>query len=55
MKNYLVYDEDTGEEFIVEAENAKEAYEKACEYFAEPNVEEEISDFVAEMLGYDTY
>lgn len=55
MKNYLMYDDETGEDFIVEAENEEKALEKANEYFAEPNVEQEISDFVAEMLGLDTY
>lgn len=55
MKNYLMWDEDTGEDFIVEAENAQEAYEKACEYFANPHLDGEISDFEAEMLGLDTY
>lgn len=55
MKNYLMWDEESGEEFIVEARDKEHAYEKANEYFDEPHLDGEISDFEAEMLGYDTY
>ena len=55
MKNYLFYDEYTGEEFIVETENKEKAYMIAYTYFKEPKFTDEISDFEAEMLGLDTY
>jgi hypothetical protein len=55
MKDYLFYDEDTGEEFIVETENKEKAYMIAYTYFKEPKFIDEISDFEAEMLGLDTY
>lgn len=55
MKNFLMWDEESGEEFIVEATTEDEALTKAREYFDEPYINDEISDFEAEMLGYDTY
>ena len=55
MKNYLCYDEITGEEFIVEALSKKEAQKIADMYFEEPRIDSQISDFEAESLGYDTY
>ena len=55
MKNYLFYDEYTGEEFIVETDMKEKAYLCAYKYFKEPIFESEISHFEAEILGYDTY
>ena len=55
MKNYLMIDDVTGEEFIVEALNKEEAQRTAEMYFEEPKLDSEISDFEAEMLGLDTY
>lgn len=55
MKNYLMYDEDTGEDFIVEAKDEVLAIAKAYNYFDKPRMNYEISDFEAEMLGLDTY
>ena len=56
MKNYLMYDRESGEDFIVEAENEEEAMNKAFSYsFEDPDICSEISDFEAEMLGLDTY
>ena len=55
MKNYLFYDYDSGENFIVETENKEKAYMIAYTYFKEPKFCEELSDLVAEILGYDTY
>ncbi len=55
MKNYLCWDEVTGEEFIVEALSKEEARKIADMYFEEPKIDSQISDFEAEMLGLDTY
>lgn len=55
MKNYLYYDEASGEEFIVEALNKEEAQRTAEMYFEAPKLDSEISDLEAEMMGLDTY
>lgn len=55
MKNYLMTDDVTGEDFIVEARNKKEAKATADLYFEAPRIIDKISDFEAEMLGLDTY
>ena len=55
MKNFYFIDNETGEDFIVEAENPLEAICIACTYFKEPIIQREISDYEAEMLGVDTY
>lgn len=55
MKNYLMTDDVTGEDFIVEALNKEEAKATANLYFEAPRVIDKISDFEAEMLGLDTY
>lgn len=55
MKNYLMTDDVTGEDFIVEALNKEEAQRTAEMYFEAPKLDSEISDFEAEMLGLDTY
>ena len=55
MKNYLFYDEYTGEEFIVETDMKEKAYMCAYKYFKEPKFCGEILYFEAEMSGLDTY
>lgn len=55
MKNYLMTDDVTGEDFIVEALNKEEAKATANLYFEAPRIVDKISDFEAEMLGLDTY
>ena len=55
MKNYLFYDEYTGEEFIVETDMKEKAYLCAYKYFKEPKFCGEISNWEAEMSGLDTY
>lgn len=54
MKNYLFEDEN-GEEFIVEATTRENAKSIALDYFNEPKFICELSDFEAEMSGIDTY
>lgn len=55
MKEYLFYDEASGEMFLVETDMAEKAYLCAYKYFEEPKFVREVSHFEAEMLGYDTY
>ena len=55
MKNYLFYDYETGENFIVETDMKEKAYLCAYKYFKDPKFISEISYFEAEMLGLDTY
>ena len=55
MKNFYFVDNETGEDFIVEAENPLDAIRIACTYFKEPIIQREISDYEAEMIGVDTY
>ena len=55
MKNYLFYDNASGEMFIVETDMKEKAIICARHYFEDPILEGEISNFEAEMLGYDTY
>ena len=55
MKNYLFYDNASGEMFIVETDMKEKAYLCAYKYFEDPIFEGEISHFEAEMLGYNTY
>ena len=55
MKDYLFYDEDTGEKFIVEAENKEVAYMRAYMFFKNPKFDAELTFWEAEVLGLDTY
>ena len=55
MRNYLFYDEVTGEEFIVETDCRSKAILCARAYFEEPKFCGEISYWEAEMMGLDTY
>jgi hypothetical protein len=54
-KNFLFFDLEMGEQFIVESENEALAHDIAKSYFPKPQLVNEISYGVAEMLGYDTY
>lgn len=55
MKNYLMTDDVSGEDFIVEALNKEEAKATADLYFEAPRVIDRISDYEAEMFGLNTY
>lgn len=55
MKEYLFYDNASGEMFIVETDMKEKAYLCAYKYFEDPIFEGEISHFEAEMSGLDTY
>ena len=55
MKHYLFVDFDTGEDFIVGADNREEALATAREYFTEPVFQCELSDIEAEISGLDEY
>lgn len=50
MKNYLFYDEETGEYFFVQEVN-----QTAHLFFQRPFYKCSMSDAEAEMYGYDTY
>lgn len=54
-KNFLFEDQETGEVFIVERKDYKEAEKVAKDFFTEPRFIKEISYDYAEMLGIDTY
>ena len=54
-KHYLFEDYDTGEEFIVGADNLNKAMEEAKTYFADPSYICELSDLEAEISGLDEY
>ena len=54
-KNYLMLDNKTGEEFIVEAIDEANACHVARQYFEDFTSQGEIDAFWAEMLGVDTY
>lgn len=55
MKNFYFIDNETGEDFIVEADTLRNAIHIASTYFEEPQFLREISDYEAEMIGVDTY
>lgn len=55
MRNFLFYDNDSGEHFIVEAESYLQARIIANDEFDDAEFVEEISYEEAEMLGYDTF
>ena len=54
-KNYLFFDEETGENFFVETNSLAKAVEIAREYFDEPTFVEVYTVAEAEILGFDTY
>lgn len=57
MWDFLFEDRETGEEFFVECDSKREAFQIAWENFGEDNVEYKgrysVED--AEMMGLDTY
>lgn len=55
MKNYLFEDCYSGEDFIVEEDSYEKALLTARLYYADPEFIDEISDYEAEMSGFDTY
>lgn len=55
IKHYFFYDEETGEEFIVGAENLAQAKDIAETYFGEPVFQYEMTEVEAEMSGLDEY
>lgn len=55
MRNFLFYDRETGEHFIVETENKEKAYTCAYIFFKKPKLIQEITEWEADALGYDTY
>ena len=54
-KDYLFFDEETGENFFVETNSLAKAVEIAREYFDEPTFVEVYTSAEAELLGFDTY
>ena len=55
MRHFLFEDYDTGEEFIVGADNLGEAIEEAKTYFADPSYICELTEDEAEASGLDEY
>ena len=55
MKEFLFYDEVTGEEFLVETDMKAKAIICARAYFEKPKFICEVSYYEAEMMGLDTY
>ena len=55
MKEYLFYDEVSGEEFLVETDMKEKAILCARAYFEKPKFCGEVSNWEAEMMGLDTY
>ena len=55
MRNFLFYDRETGEHFIVETENKERAYVCAYIFFKKPKLIQEITEWEADALGYDIY
>ena len=54
-KDYLFFDEETGENFFIETNSLAKAVEIAREYFDEPTFVEVYTSAEAEVLGFDTY
>lgn len=54
-KDYLFYDNTTGEEFLVEADSRSEAEETAAKYYEEPELLDCMSVDEGYRLGLDTY
>lgn len=55
MRHFLFEDYDTGENFIVGADNLDDAMEEARTYFADPSYICEFTEEEAEMSGLDEY
>lgn len=54
-KNFLFYDDETGEHFFVKDKDLWRANVTAHQYFKRPFAIDEMDDAEAEMYGYDTY
>ena len=52
---YLFIDDESGEEFFVEAESQDEATETAFEYFEEPRLVDVMTEEESEWYPYDVY
>ena len=55
MFNYFFEDLETSEEFIVQADSRKIAYEIAESHFSSPKCYGRVTDEVAESMGVDIY
>lgn len=55
MFNYFFEDLETSEEFIVQANSRKAAYEIAQSHFSNPKCYGRVTDKVAERMGVDIY
>jgi len=55
MKTWEFEDKVTGEPFFVESNTKEEAIQIAKNYFEKPKCYGEVSEYEAEMMGYDTY
>lgn len=55
MKEYLFYDNASGEMFIVETDMKEKAYLCAYKYFKDPKFCGEILHFHPIMFGFDIY
>lgn len=55
MRHFVFEDYDSGEEFIVGADNLGEAIEEAKTYFADPSYICEYTEEEAENSGLDEY
>ena len=53
--NWMFWDEESGEEFIVYERTLEKAKVVAKEYFNKPKFDHKMTDFEAEMSGLDTY
>lgn len=54
-RHYLFIDKETEEYFIVGAFDVKEAWSIARDYFVDPCIYHEMSEFEAENSGLDEY
>lgn len=54
MKTYLMTSEQWGE-FLCEGTDEEDAIRRASDWFGDFELCYEVSDYEAEMLGYDTY
>ena len=54
-KTYLMEDDETGEQFFVEAKNEEDAIYRIAEWFDNFHLVDEVDPVWAEMMGLDTY
>lgn len=55
MKEYLFYDNASGEMFIIETDAKEKAYLCAYKYFKDPKFCDEVSFFHSMIFGFDIY